>query len=318
MLIVHHWDTDGICSAAKIVKALGVDPGNYVNISPPIGEFGFDSRIVDAMKEHDEIFVVDLNLPRELEGVRKKVTFIDHHIQERVKNDLVDHINPLLNGSDPADHPSCTVVISEHFDSWDLLSALGAVGDVGDRALKDPRVKDQLDQAGITIEEAKKIVILIDTSYVAVDLEAVEEAVNVVLSATPQELLAMPLWTQRHGDIRRSMKDAISNMEVIEGFAFIEYSSPYNIISKIARKAVWDMSHTGALVVNRDFHGKGQTYFRVDPETADRVDISLIIAKLKGIGINAGGKKEVVGSIYPVERTEEVLSVIRPFMKLER
>lgn len=130
--------------------------------------------------------------------------------------------------------------------------------------------------------------------------------------------MTRPLWTERHRDIKRSIEDAISNMKEIDGFAVIEYSSPYNIISKIARKAVWDMGYIGALVVNLDFHGKGQAYFRVDPNTADVIDIPSIIGSLKGIGINAGGKKEVVGSIYPVERTEEVLSIIRPFMTIDK
>lgn len=164
MLIIHHWDTDGICSAAKIVKALG--PRTFVNISPVIGEFSFDSRITEAMEEHEEVFIVDLNLPGELDNVKKKVTFIDHHIQERIGNDLVEHVNPLLEGRNPADYPSCSVVISEHFDDWDLLSALGAVGDIGERALKDPRLEHQLDLAGLTVEQAKRIVTLIDTCYV--------------------------------------------------------------------------------------------------------------------------------------------------------
>jgi single-stranded DNA-specific DHH superfamily exonuclease len=87
LLIIHHWDTDGICSAAKLIKIL--KPEKYTNLSPPIGEFKFDERIYQAIEEHDEIYVVDLNLPDFVENVNKKVTFIDHHHQEQIENENV-------------------------------------------------------------------------------------------------------------------------------------------------------------------------------------------------------------------------------------
>ncbi|MBN1390099.1 MAG: DHH family phosphoesterase [Candidatus Thermoplasmatota archaeon] len=312
MLIVHHWDTDGVCSAAKIVKAL--KPSSFVNMSPVIGEFNFNDRIRNAMDEHDDIFIVDLNLPGELERVKKKVTFIDHHIQGRVQNELVDHINPLLDGGDMKEYPSCTTVISEHFGDWDLLSSLGAIGDVGEKAIQNPAVKEQLDKAGIGLKEAERIVTLIDTNYLAVDIEGVEEAVKLVLSLSYHEMLKHPPWVERDQDIQGAMDSCMARREDLDGFTVIDITSPYNIVSKLARKAVWELGYSGALVINRDFHGKGQTYFRIDQETSKRIDIASIIAGLREIGINAGGKREVVGCIYPIERTEEVLDIFRPHL----
>jgi len=315
MLIVHHWDTDGICSAAKLAKAL--KPESFVNMSPEIGDFSFSQRIKDAIEEHDEVYILDLNLPHEIEGVKKKITFIDHHIQGRIENDLVEQINPLLEGKDPGEYPSCTTVLSDRFDDWDLLSALGAIGDIGEKALEVPRVKEQLELAGIGFKEAQHIVSLIDSNYLAVDLRSVEEAVKVVLSSDPSELLNRVEWIERFNDIQRTVEDSLGKREDLDGFTIVDYSSPYNIVSKLARKAVWEMGYSGALVINRDFHGKGQTYFRVSPETAGRIDIASIIARLKDIGINAGGKREVVGSVYPLDRTDEVLAIIRPHLPIK-
>jgi single-stranded DNA-specific DHH superfamily exonuclease len=313
MLIIHHWDTDGICSAAKLIKALNVD--EFVNMSPDIGDFSFSPRIREAMKEHDDIYVVDLNLPKEVQDTDKKITFIDHHIQNRIENPLVEQVNPLVDGKDPSIFPSCTTVISDHFDDWDILSVLGAVGDVGDEAFDHPKVKEVLGSSDLNAEDIHRIVALIDANYLAVDLGDVEEAVSIVLRSTPDDLLTNAKWIDRKEDIENTIERCIGGREERGELAVIDFSSPYNIISKLARKAVWEMGYQGALVINREFHGKGQTYFRISAKTADRIDIPSIITTLKGIGINAGGKREVVGSVYPAERAEEVLEIIRPHLK---
>jgi single-stranded DNA-specific DHH superfamily exonuclease len=315
MLLIHHWDTDGICSAAKLVKALNAD--EFVNMSPDIGDFSFSDRIKQAMLEHDEIFVVDLNLPKEVQDTDKKITFIDHHIQNKIENPLVDQINPLVDGEDPVKYPSCTTVISDRYGSWDILSVLGAVGDVGGKAFDHPKVKRVLDDSGLGPEDIHRIVSLIDANYLAVDLDAVEDAVNIVLASDPGDLLENRKWIERKEDIDNTIQRCLDEREIKGGLAVIDFSSPYNIISKLARKAVWDMGYAGALVINRGFHGKGQTYFRISSETAERIDMASIIARLKEIGINAGGKKEVVGSVYPAERVEEVLEIIRPHLKFD-
>ena len=81
MLIIHHWDTDGITSAALMIKILNLD--NFVNITPPIGNFEFDDRISSEIEKSESVCVLDLNLPHEVENVKDKdVLFIDHHIQK--------------------------------------------------------------------------------------------------------------------------------------------------------------------------------------------------------------------------------------------
>jgi single-stranded DNA-specific DHH superfamily exonuclease len=312
MLIIHHWDTDGICSAAKLVRALGVT--DFVNMSPDIGDFSFSQRIREEIERHEEIYVLDLNLPNEVKDTKKPIVFFDHHIQQRIENDLVEQINPMVDGRDPSEFPSCTTVISDHFDDWDILSVLGAVGDVGEKALSNPRIKDALDRSGMSPADVLRIVSLMDSNYLAVDLGAVEEAVRFVLGSSPEDLLKREVWIDRMNDIERTIEESLGKREEIDGFALIDFESPYNVISKLARKAVWEMGYSGALVINRDFHGKGQTYFRISSETARRIDMVSIIGTLKEMGINAGGKKEVVGSVYPKERVEDVLSVLWPHM----
>ncbi|MFW3147281.1 MAG: DHH family protein [Thermoplasmatota archaeon] len=315
MLIIHHWDTDGICSAAKLVKELNVE--GFVNMSPEIGDFSFSDRIREEAEKHDEIYVLDLNLPGEALSLRKKLVFIDHHIQERIEDPLVQQINPLVEGRDAKEFPSCSMVLADHFRNMDWLGALGAFGDIGDKAYEIPGVREALTDHGIPLSSALKMVELLDSNYLSVDRDAVEGAVMDLTRMEPSGILEHPGWARRSMEIEESIKDAIDGLSEIGPFAYIDIATPYNIISKLARRAVWELGYRGALVVNRDFHGMAQTYLRVSREAAERMNMSSVIARLREMGINAGGKKEVVGSVYPRERIDEVLSLLRPIIEYE-
>ncbi|EHP86154.1 DHH family phosphoesterase [Methanotorris formicicus] len=310
MLIIHHWDADGITSAALTVKALNLE--DFVNITPPIGEFRFDDRIKKYIEKAEKIYVLDLNLPQEVEDIEKETIFIDHHIQKKIKNPYVKQINPVLDGKD---FPSASFVVSEYFSNWDYLSALGAVGDIGERAFNIPKVLELLNLEGIGKEDALKLVQLIDSNYIIMDRESVEKAVKVVLELEPKEILEYEEWNKNLEKINDAIENAISNIKVKEGFAFIEFESKFNIISKVARKVVWEMSYDGAIVVNKDFHGKAQIYFRISPNLVDKIKMNDIINTLKTKGFNAGGKKDVLGCILEKDDVDEVLKIINEYLR---
>ncbi len=307
MLIIHHWDTDGIASAALVAKALGLE--EFENLSPPIGEFRFDERIKKAIEKADKIYVLDLNLPNEVEDIDKETVFIDHHIQPKIRNPKVKQINPALNGEHA---PSTSFVVSQYFSTWNEWTALGALGDIGKKALEIPKIRELLT---INKEEALRLVQLIDSNYVVMDREGVEKAVEVLLTHNLRELLEYEPWVKKAEAIEKTINDAIGSLELRDGFAFITFESPFNVISKVARKAVWELGYRGAVVVNRDFHGKAQIYFRISPELADKVDMGKIISLLKEEGFNAGGKKEVLGCICEKHRVDEVLEIINAHLR---
>jgi len=309
-LIIHHWDTDGMTSAALLVKALRL--GDFENLSPPIGEFRFDERIKKAIERAERVYILDLNLPHEVEGIGKEVIFIDHHIQPRIKNPRVKQINPALEGDEV---PSASFVVSQYFNIWNAWSALGVVGDIGEKAFELQKVNELLEREGLTREEALRIVELIDSNYIAMERKSVEKAVRVLLENSVRDLLSYDSWVKKAESIRRAIENALSSMEVREGMAFITFESPFNIISKVARKAVWDLGYEGAVVVNENFHGKVQIYFRVSSKIAEKINMAQIIAELKGKGFNAGGKKEVLGCICKRDRIEEALNIINAHLR---
>ncbi|AHF81383.1 DHH family phosphoesterase [Thermococcus paralvinellae] len=307
MLIIHHWDTDGITSAALVAKALGLE--EFENLSPPIGEFRFDERIRNAIEKADKIYVLDLNLPNEVEGISKETIFIDHHIQPKIRNPKVKQINPALNVGYA---PSASFVVSQYFGIWNEWTALGALGDIGKKALEIPKVRELLT---INTEEALRLVQLIDSNYVVMDREDVEKAVKVLLTHNLRELLEYEPWVKKAEAIEKTINDAIGSLELRNGFAFITFESSFNVISKVARKAVWELGYNGAVVVNRDFHGKAQIYFRISPELADKIDMGKIISLLKEKGFNVGGKREVLGCICEKSGVDEVLEIINAHLR---
>ncbi|AGK61894.1 hypothetical protein Asulf_01928 [Archaeoglobus sulfaticallidus PM70-1] len=311
-LIIHHWDTDGVASAALVVKALD-ETSDFRNLVPPIGKFRLDERIKKYMANAEKLFILDLNLPDEVEALDRDAVFIDHHIQPKIKNSRIRQINPVLDGKTS---PSTTFVVSEYYNLWNAWSALGAIGDVGRRAFEIQRVIELLKKEGITRNEAEKIVELIDSNYIVMDRNKVEDAVKVLLEKSLTELLEFEPWLNNLEAIESEIDNVLSNVVVEDGLALAEFSSDFNIISKVARKLVWELGYNGAVAVNRNFHGKAQLYFRVSPDMAERVKMDEIISSLKDF--NAGGKKDVFGCVCERDRLNDVLEILMGCLKCVR
>ena len=68
ILILHHWDCDGICSSVLLAKHLK-EINSKVNINffiPKIGNYFLDSRDYRTMTDNnlDTLFIVDMALPK--------------------------------------------------------------------------------------------------------------------------------------------------------------------------------------------------------------------------------------------------------------
>ncbi|ASJ08232.1 DHH family protein [Thermococcus siculi] len=308
-LIIHHWDTDGVTSAALLVRALNLE--EFTNLTAPIGEFRFDERIWDAIEKAEKLYVLDFNVPEEVERVKVPTLFIDHHTQPKIKNPLVEQVNPSLDGEY---YPSNSLVVSEHFGIWNAWSALGVVGDIGEKAFEIERVNELLWKANLSRAEALRLVELIDSNYIAMEREAVERAVKVLLENDVGDLLEYEPWVKKAEAIREAIESAVSSVEERNGFAFVEFESPFNVISKVARRLVWEMGYRGAVVLNRNFHGKAQVYFRISHEAAERIDMTEVIARIRTLGTNAGGKREVLGCVCERDKIEDVLTIINEYL----
>lgn len=309
-LIVHHWDTDGVVSTALLVKALGIE--DFINMTAPIGEFHFDEKIWNAIEKAKKLYVLDFNVPGEVEKIKIQTLFIDHHTQSKIKNSLVEQVNPSLEGRY---YPSCSLVVSEHFNIFNTWTALGAVGDIGKRAFELDWVNQLLKREGLSPEEVLRLVELIDSNYISMDREGVEKAVRVLLNTPVKRLFEYEPWITKVEAIRDAIEGAISNISDRNGFAIVRFKSPFNIISKVARKLVWERSYRGAVVINENFHGKAQIYFRISGEKANRINMSEVIERVRALEVNAGGKREVLGCVCERDKIDEVLNIIEGYLR---
>ncbi|NOY11478.1 MAG: DHH family phosphoesterase [Archaeoglobi archaeon] len=305
-LIVHHWDADGICSASLIAKHLA--NGECTNISPPIGEFRFDERVWKAIGSSESVFVADLNVPGELERMDRETTFFDHHIQPRIQNRLIRQINPAINGEKA---PSCAFVISRHINWWGVESVIGTVGDVGREAFSIPEIRKSMEKLGMSEEDAVKIVALIDTNHISGNREGVEKAVRVVGELEWRELISFELWIRQSERTEEEFRSVISGVSSKGKRAFVEFKSDFNIISRVARHLVWEVGYDEALVINRDFGGRVQLYYRVSKKISREKNLANLISKLRSAGINAGGKDEVVGCVFSPDKWDVVREIVQ-------
>jgi|Deesub1362A_J573_1020465.scaffolds.fasta_scaffold00485_20 single-stranded DNA-specific DHH superfamily exonuclease len=316
-LIIHHWDTDGICSASIIASILEERGEEWVNASPLPGIFEFDERIWKLADEAVRVFVVDLNMPRSIEKLEKQVIFFDHHLQGRIAKKNVEHVNPVLDGSSHNSYPSATWVVSEYFGKWNYLSALGVVGDLGRKALNVSRVEELLKDRGLAKEDTLRLVALIDSPSVIGDRKGVEDAVRKVKDTIPAALLDDAEWNSNLRKANAEISRVVKDLQVKDSIAYVEFSSKYNIISKVARKMVWDFNYDAAFVVNKNYHGYAQVYLRVKSELAEKFRIQEFIEKLKQSNFNAGGKKEVVGVICESNSLSSVVELVETHLGWE-
>jgi len=317
-IVVHHWDTDGISSAAIIMRERGRMPV----FTPPIGEFRFDPRIESGVYSSKLAYFVDLNMPGDVfslaeRGLLKKAYFIDHHIQEPISHGNIVYHNPLSRGEI---YPSASFVVSELFNHSSYLTVLGAVGDVGVKLFEMERFGELAEkiaeEEGAGKEDLVKAVRLIDSNYITLDRYGVEEAVFFLSRAGLDEVLEREEWLEKEREVREDINRAVSSARMKDGVAFVSFYSSNAIISKVARELVWNRGAKMCIAVNRGFNGKYQLYVRLG-KGDERC--RKLIESLRRLGINAGGKDEVVGSVFEADekKLEEALSEVKRLFELD-
>jgi len=280
-MILHHWDTDGICSAAMLMRRRKED-----NFVLKIGNYFIDDDDMQKLKNYDEITVVDMNLPDAYKICNfAKLRIYDHHYGKRV-DCAVEHFNPSLNGKFYA---SATLVVREKFGMpFDYLVALGIIGDNGENAKKLPEF-EYIEKAG-DFDTLLKAVNLIDSSYKINDRREVRENVYLVMEGI-EAVIENEKLNRNVEMVEREIEKWVDRAEKINNIHVLKMRSEYNIISSVTRKIVWEKGGT-AIVLN-ERNDRDEIYVR-----STYLDLRWLIdmAKKK---YRAGGKREVMGAILP-------------------
>lgn len=314
-LVLHHWDSDGICSARLLLEQMRgwlVD-----NRAPRIGRYHLSEEELDKFSGYDFIIVVDIALPegeilRLAEGA--EVIIFDHHLGPEIW--AVAHHNPIIKGAPLEAYPSSSWVVKEYLNNEvDLYALLGVVGDREERIKENPIlwpiISGYCKRNDLDFEELLRMVHLLDTNYKVGDRKAVEEAPRLLLDyGSPGDLLGNPQW---NGNLRildyeiKRQLDAPS--EEVRGVALKRMDTGYNIISTVARRLAWEGGRDTVVVNTGFFEDADQIYARSGSR-----DMGLIIRRGRALGLRVGGKGDVLGAVIPKGKTEAFLDEIIDFL----
>ena len=305
-LLIHHWDTDGICSAALLKEYLGAQKF----MTPTIGNYYLTDKEILQIKEEkpDLVVIADMALPREnvirlKEVANVPVAIFDHHHQDKIEGVL--HINPGIS------YYSAGWVINEYFESeQNILSTLGAIGDKETIVKNDQDIQRVLQQNKLSFEEATSIVELIDSNYILMDREKVSKAVEIVHSNRGKisKLLNNPDFLENLKMIEDEYNSQLGNVEDNGGNLVTHpIHTDLNLISKITRKISADNPEKVVMVIN-DKSELANIYVR---RKNYPIDLRELIETFGEWGLNVGGKKEVLGAYVPKEMVGEFVEKVR-------
>ena len=315
VLIIHHWDTDGICSTSLLKDELkGAEVKNRV---PRIGSYRVSQRILDEAADNwDAIIVVDIRLPNEdfktiQEVADCKVLLFDHHLGKTPSG--VVRLQPAHEETIPSVWPSTSWLVKETLGlPPSLRSMLGVVGDRGSIELAEGHERDEamqfLSNKGLDEKDLREITDLLDSNSRVGEESLVEEAVAEVsrLGENARALLTHPVWTRNARNLEIEIcRQLEPPSEAYDGVAVKKFDSRFDIVSAVARKLAWSGRWRVVVAANEGFlPDQEQVYVR---RGTDTIDAPAIIEMAHQRGYSAGGKEEVVGIVVPKSHADEFL-----------
>jgi single-stranded DNA-specific DHH superfamily exonuclease len=319
VLLIHHWDTDGICSASLILDHLSRE--NIDTWTPPLGTFYLSEEHIKKAQGYSNVIICDIALPATNVlriAEKSNVIMIDHHHQDLIEE--ITHINPVSKGAKGHEYPSNTWVIKEHLDlPISLKIILGIIGDREHKIKDNPDfwsiIKSFMDNESFEFSDLLKLVYRIDSSYKVGDSEAVIRAPHILRDYTKQEeILGNKDWENNLKKLDKKLEEILSESpEMIDGVQIKRLHTSYTIISQVTRKLAWGTGKDTVVVNTGFFEDQDQFYSR-----SNKVDMHQLIESAKKHGYNAGGKKDVIGAIIPKKDTEKFLMETIEYIKKKR
>ncbi len=313
-LLIHHWDTDGICSARLLLEKL---PKDIVNKTPVLGNYFLTDEELTAYSSYDFVIIADMALPEEnilRLAKHAKILIFDHHLQPLIPG--VFHQNPVVQGKDPLLYPSASWIVNDFLGNpVNLYALLGIVGDHEKKIQTNKTfyrlITDFCSQQQLIFEELLTMVYLLDSSYKVGDRKAVEETPHLLLEYTDaHRILQNVRWQNNLHLLEKDIEKYIGGpFEEKEHILLKRIHTKYNIISTVTRKLAWNTGKDTVVVNTGFFKDRDQIYVRSGK------DLQSLIHQGKMFGYRCGGKKEVLGAVVPKEKTESFVREVLRYLK---
>ena len=256
-LIIHHWDTDGICSTHLLLEHL--KEKKIENKTPELGNYYLTDNELKNYSKYNNIILVDMSLP--INNVLKlaenaKVMIFDHHLGKEIEE--VFHHNPVIKGENPDKYPSASWIINDYLENKiNLYALLGVIGDheqkIKNNAEFFKKITDFCNENNLEFNDMLKMVYLMDSNYKIGDKLAVEQAPHLLKNNSSEQILNNEKWNKNLAILDEEIKKIIDMpSDEIDGIIFKKISTNYNIISTITRKVAWETGKN-TIVVNTGF-----------------------------------------------------------------
>ena len=314
-LLIHHWDTDGICSARLLLEYFSNI--NITNKTPTLGNYFLTNKELQKYTNYDFIIIADMALPEDnvLKLAEKaKVMIFEHHTQQPIKQ--VFHYHPVVKGENSENHPSTSWIINSLLkNDINLFALLGIIGD-HEKKIEDNKtfykiITDFCKKNNLNFDSMLKMVNLLDSNYKIGDKNAVEQTPRLLLNHdSPEYILKNHLWKKNLTRLDKEIKKQLEMpQDEVNETILKKISTRYNIISTITRKVSWGSGKNTIVINTGFFDDKDQIYVRSKKNTKP------MIMRGKELGFKCGGKKEVLGAIVPKEKTKFFVKEIIDFLK---
>lgn len=322
--LLHHWDTDGVSSAALVVRALRERgwSGEALFVCPELGayEIGPELRERIAGLEPDAVFLLDYNVNAAdvdalAEACGAPVALIDHH-KPRTPEAALDRgrttvLNPVAGGGGEREYPSTTWVLEQHLGvepRW--LVDMGIVGDLGYRAPdwfgalgEESR---RLDSAPWSFDQLYEAGQLVDALYKVNDRAAVEAAATFLATADGlDDVLGNAEWCEIARDVDAEMARLRAVVpQAMDGALVFAADTHMNLASALTRLLAREHEGVPVVVINGTYYEDARQFYVRN--LASEV-VTSAIATATERGWSAGGKDSVFAAIVPTSDAEAFL-----------
>jgi single-stranded DNA-specific DHH superfamily exonuclease len=315
-VLIHHWDTDGVCSARLLLERLSK---SVVNKTPVLGNYFLTEEELTSYSLYDFVIVVDMALPEEnIKRLAKhaKVLIFDHHLQQPIPG--VVHLNPIGEGLDPLLYPSASWIVNNFLGNpVNVFALLGIIGDYEKRIQANKefysKITDFCAQERFTFDDLLMMVYLLDSSYKIGDRKAVEEIPQLLLEYTDaRRILQNVRWKNNLVLLENEIiKYVNAPGEEQQGVLLKRFHTKFNIISTVTRRIAWDSGKDTVVVNTGFFKDADQIYVRSSK------NLQPLIQQGKMLGYRCGGKPDVLGVVIPKEKTESFVHEIVRFLSIQ-
>ncbi|MCS7123282.1 MAG: DHHA1 domain-containing protein [Candidatus Aenigmarchaeota archaeon] len=296
-LVVHHYDTDGICSASLVSIALEIRGKKYKNLSlSQYDEDGWRMVLKHSSKYKNAIFLDLASINRNIIEAFERVMIIDHHQLKNYPNYVV-YINPRLKNSNV--YIPCSYIIEKilNLKEFRWIGIVGTIGDMGFDLLK----KFNISEKNWKKTKLGKIAMVIDSVKVIGGKKACEKIVKFIAkSNSPNDVLKNygKFYIKYKKELLRLIKDFKRNKKVINDFIIYRIFSKYNFSSTLATILSRKFKNKTLVISQKEKNGSIKVSLR-----SSRLDLTDFLDKvLKDIKATYGGHPQASGITFSNEK----------------